>query len=482
MKFTDLNPKREIGAHSLLVDVGEFRLLIDGGMSPKDVGLACLPDYTRIAPDSVDLIILTHCHLDHIGSLPCIHRSQPSARVLMTPASREILPVMLQNSYTVMLKQRDEKEVEEYPLFSRSEADAIDLDVFAMHFGRTREFVKNGEHLRITFYPAGHVMGAAAVLLEHGGKKHFFTGDILFRRQHTLNGAQIPTMQVDTLVTETTRGLAEHSANFTYEDEADRLLESVAKALREGGSCLLPVFALGRMQEVVTLICEARHRGILPRNFPVYCSGLGLAVVDVFEKIGRNGKKYGLNYTAPDRISPPVLQNLGHRLAPEGEMVFRKRSLNALNVRPLPRSRVKAGIDIRRSSLFVMSSGMLVENTPAYQVAASLMPFSHNLIAFTGYCDIDTPGGKLLGQAPGDIFRFETLEFETPIRARVEHYDLSGHADREDLLHLAKVMNPSSIVLSHGDGNARKWFEGALTMALPAARIFNPEPQETYEI
>ncbi|MDR2667477.1 MAG: MBL fold metallo-hydrolase, partial [Puniceicoccales bacterium] len=288
MEFTDLNPKREIGAHSLLVAIGKFRILIDGGMSPKDLGLACLPDYTRIGTDSVDLILLTHCHLDHIGSLPCIHRSQPSARVLMTAASREILPVMLQNSYTVMLKQRDEKEVEEYPLFSRAEVDAIDLDVFTMHFGRTREFVKDGDHLRITFYPAGHVMGAASVLLEHDGKKHFFTGDILFRRQHTLNGAQIPAMKVDTLVMETTRGLVDHPKDFVYENELDRLMEAIAKALREGGSCLLPVFALGRMQEVITLVYESRRRGILPRNFTVYCSGLGLAVVDVFERIGRN--------------------------------------------------------------------------------------------------------------------------------------------------------------------------------------------------
>jgi Cft2 family RNA processing exonuclease len=482
MKFTDLNPKREIGAHSLLVDMGEFRILIDGGMSPKDIGLACLPDYTRIRTDSVDLIFLTHCHLDHIGSLPCIHRSQPSARVLMTAASREILPVMLQNSYTVMLKQRDEKEVAEYPLFSRAEAEAIDLDVFTMHFGRTREFVKNGDHLRVTFYPAGHVMGAASILIEHGGKKHFFTGDILFRRQHTLNGAQIPSMKVDTIVMETTRGLVEHRKDFVYENELDRLLEAIAKSLREGGSCLLPVFALGRMQEVITLIYEARRRGILPRNFPVYCSGLGLAVVDVFEKIGRNGKKYGLTYEAAERIAPPVRQDMGHRLAPDTGMIFRKRIMNTLNVRPLPRSRVKAGVDIKKPSLFVMSSGMLVENTPAYQVAASLMPFGHNLIAFTGYCDPDTPGGKLLTKSHGDVFRFDALEFETAINAKVEHFDLSGHADRDDLLHMVKVMDPSAVVLSHGDGEARKWFEGAIAMALPGARVYNPEPQETYEI
>ncbi|MDR2664022.1 MAG: MBL fold metallo-hydrolase [Puniceicoccales bacterium] len=482
MKFTDLNPKREIGAHSLLIELGAFRLLVDGGMSPKDLGLASLPDYTRIPSDSIDLIILTHCHLDHIGSLPCVHRSQPSARVLMTPASGEILPVMLQNSYTVMLKQRDEKKVEEYPLFSRPEVDAVLGDFFPMYFGRTREFLKEGDRLKVTFYPSGHVMGAAAVLLEHQGKKYFFTGDILFRRQHTLGGAEIPSMKVDTLVTETTRGLAEHGKDFVYEEELARLLASIAKTIGEGGSCLLPVFALGRMQEIITLVHEGRKRGILPGGFPIYCSGLGLAVVDVFEKIMRNRKKYAVDYGAQDPIRPPVRQDLGHHLAPSAEWGFRKRILSALNVRPLPRSRIKVGIDIRRPSLFIVSSGMLVENTPAYQVAASLLPFKHNLIAFTGYCDPDTPGGQLLTKSPGDPFLFEALEFETVVRARVEHYDASGHADREDLLYMAKAMEPSTVILSHGDGDSRRWFEGAIRLALPAANVVNPEPQETYEV
>jgi Cft2 family RNA processing exonuclease len=483
MKFTDLNPKREIGAHSLFIELGEFRLLIDGGMSPKDVGFASLPDYTRVPHDSIDLILLTHCHLDHIGSLPCVHRDQPSARVLMTAASSEILPVMLQNSYTVMLKQREEKEIGDYPLFTRSEADAVGEDIFRMHYGRMREFIKNGDRLKVTFYPAGHIMGAACILLEHGGKKYFFTGDILFRGQHTLGGAQIPPMRVDVLIMETTRGTMEHASDFCYELELERLLNSVAETLRSGGSVLLPVFALGRMQEMMALIYEARRQKIIKRRYPIYCSGLGLAIVDVFEKIFRNRGAYDLNYRVQDSLPiPSVRQDMRHNLAPKGAGQFRKRILAELGVRPLQKSRLVPGHDFRSPSLFIMSSGMLVENTPAYQVASCLLPNARNLIAFSGFCDSDTPGGELLTCEPGDMFTFHALNFSAPIRARVERYDLSGHADREDLLNLAKALNPASIVLSHGDMDARQWFQGALTDALPHAKMFNPEPQETYTI
>jgi Cft2 family RNA processing exonuclease len=407
---------------------------------------------------------------------------QPSARVLMTMASSEILPIMLQNSYTVMLRQRDEKHVEEYPLFSRPEAEAVINDIFPMHYGRSREFIKNGDHLRITFYPAGHVMGAASILLEHGGKKYFFTGDILFRRQHTLSGAQIPSMKVDMLITETTRGTAEHEENFTYEAELDKLLDVVGKTIKGGGSCLLPVFALGRMQEMVTIIYEARRRSILPRNFPIYCSGLGLAVVDVFEKIFRSRRKYGVDYRAKDPICPPMRQDLNHRLAPAEEASFRKRILHTLNVRPLPIKHLKPGVDMRQPSLFITSSGMLVENTPAYLAAASLLPFDHNLIAFTGFCDPTTPGGDLLTRSKGEMFPFHALDFDAPIRASVEKYDLSGHADREDLIYLAKELQPSTIILSHGDMDARQWFAEALRVSNPSAEIVNPEPQMTYTL
>jgi Cft2 family RNA processing exonuclease len=401
----------------------------------------------------------------------------------MTPASADILPVMLQNSHSVMLRQRDELDVKEYPLFTRQEVDAVSDDTFIMNYGRTREFVKNGERLKITFYPAGHVMGAASILLEHQDRRYFFTGDILFRRQHTLSGAQIPQMQVDVLVTETTRGQAELPPAFSYEDEILRLLETVARTLHSGGSCLLPVFALGRLQEMVTLIYTARRRKILPRRFPIYCSGLGLAIVDVFEKIYRNRRFYGLDYRAENSVVVPGAElGVEHPMAPRLKSLFRKHFLHDLGVRPLIGRRLKTGLDIRVPSLFVMSSGMLTEHTPAYQIASSLLPYAHNLIAFTGYCDADTPGGKLLAMKHGETFSFDALKFETPINATIQHYDFTGHADREDLVLLAQSLQPKTIVLSHGEQDSRLWFMNAFAQRMPAANVVNPEPQTTYEI
>ena len=92
--------------------------------------------------------------------------------------------------------------------------------------------------------------GAASVLIEHGERTIYHTGDILFDDLKTLPGARIPDMKVDVLITETTRGLTDRISGRDRSAEWERLFEGITRTLERGGSCLLPVFALGRLQEV----------------------------------------------------------------------------------------------------------------------------------------------------------------------------------------------------------------------------------------
>jgi len=103
-------------------------------------------------------------------------------------------------------------------------------------------------------------------------------------------------------------------------------------------------------------------------------------------------------------------------------------------------------------------------------------------VGFVGYCDPDTPGGKLLKAQPGDRFSFETSQVETPVNATMERFELSGHADREEMLEFAVQMEPRSIVLTHGDPPARAWFLEQLTAQLPKAQVLDPVPLQTYTV
>jgi Cft2 family RNA processing exonuclease len=231
-----------------------------------------------------------------------------------------------------------------------------------------------------------------------------------------------------------------------------RLVASINDTLRRGGSYLIPVFALGRMQEILSIIHDARRFGRLA-ECPIFASGLGLDLVDYFDDIARKTK----------------------------HVQFNRNILKELKIRPLPR-KLNAGEDPGQNALYIISSGMMVEKTPSYTLASGLLGHARNTIGFVGFCDPDSPGGKLLKAKPGDTFVFESAHVQTKVKARIERFELSGHADRNELLEFAVQTGARSIVLTHGDPPARGWFKQQLSVRLPTAKVLDPVPLQTYQV
>ena len=125
MKLTDLNRAGGIGSNSLLLQLGDLRILVDCGLHPKVPGRQGTPDLVALRGKRLDLIILTHCHLDHLGSLPVVMREHPDTPVVMTQPSRMLAERMLHNSANVMLRQRDEDNIKDYPLFTHEEIERV---------------------------------------------------------------------------------------------------------------------------------------------------------------------------------------------------------------------------------------------------------------------------------------------------------------------------------------------------------------------
>ena len=142
MKFINLTRRTEIGANSYYIEAAGQRLVLDCGMHPKEEGEDALPNFRVLGDRPLDAIVISHSHLDHIGTLPVLMRRQPDARIFMTEATAEIGSALLHNSVSVMTRQREEIGVAIYPLFTHKETDratdrmAVLSDEAALHAGR----------------------------------------------------------------------------------------------------------------------------------------------------------------------------------------------------------------------------------------------------------------------------------------------------------------------------------------------------------
>ena len=340
MKLTDLNRDGGIGANSLFIQLGDLNILVDCGLHPKRVGRVATPDLRPLRGLTLDLIVITHCHLDHIGSLPVVMREHPNTPVVMTVSSRMLVERMLHNSANVMMRQREDENIPDYPLFTHDDIDRCAKRIIGLPFGHAKHFRGTKDEIEIIFHPAGHVAGAAAVEIRQKHRHILFTGDVLFENQRTLQGARFPAGHFDTLVTETTRGTTERPVGKERSNEIARLITSINDTIQRGGSYLIPVFALGRMQEIMSVLHDARKFGRLV-ECPIYASGLGVDLADYFDEISRKTK----------------------------HIQFSRNILKELKIKATPR-KMTAGQDPQENGLYVISSGMMVERTPSYTLAS----------------------------------------------------------------------------------------------------------------
>lgn len=452
MQLTDMNRAHRIGANSLLVSIGPFTLVIDAGLDPQTVGLEATPDFDLIGDLVPDAILLTHCHLDHLGSLPLLHRRYPATPILTSRSSAQLAARMLRNSANVMRRQAQEQGIKEYPLYGFGEITQMENLFTVLPWEKAFQLRKGGQSLSITLYRAGHITGAASVLLEYQHRRIFFTADVSFDDTLTIKGASLPQGPFDTLVTETTRGASATAEDYNRTNEVQKLVATFEATLQRGGSVLVPAFALGRMQELLAIIHEARQQGALS-PCPVFCSGLGVDLVNYFDTISRKTH----------------------------DVRFSRRILKTIGMRPLSKP-FTPGRNPPEKGIYVLSSGMMVEHTPSYQAAAAMLDHAQNSVCFVGYCDPATPGGQLLEANEGQRFSFEKLDYIAQVRAPIHRFDLSGHARREELIDFALHADPRAIVLTHGDPPAREWFAKTLAELEPGKAVLDPEPGITYSV
>jgi Cft2 family RNA processing exonuclease len=453
MEFWNLTRDVEIGANSYLLRTKGKSLILDCGLHPKKEGLIATPNFGPLAEGSVESIIITHGHQDHVGSLPYLTRREPQARVFMTAPTARIADVMLHNSVNVMLRQKEDYGVAEYPLFTHR---GVELSRQSWQPCEVkRPYGWSGERggsdgLTFEFFHSGHILGAVGVLIRGEGKTLLYTGDVNFENQTLIRGADFPEESVDVLLMEATRGDSPTALGYTRAKEEERLTRAIRGAFDRGGSVTIPVFALGKTQELLAMFWRMRLRGMLA-PVPIYIGGLSTKLSGLYDAMSHDAQRAFPELQLLEELAPYVVS---------GNEVFT--------------------ITPRKRCLFALSSGMMTEKTLSNLFARRVLSDENQSLFFVGYSDPDSPAGRIRSASPGDEILLDATQPPVKLRCHIETFNFSAHANRESLLSYAIALRPKKIILVHADRPAIEWFQLKLYRELGETEVIIPEPGKRF--
>lgn len=418
--FVGLGGTDEIGASSYLYRLSEGRLLIDAGLRPGQLGEAALPRLELLQDSPPDAMVLTHAHLDHVAALPVVLRRFPGLKVYCTPATARLAALTLADTFKIAQRQGQ-------PLFGTRDLQRALAALTPLNY-----FERVSDHgFAFTLYPAGHLLGAASVLIESGAGAVFHTADVNNVATHVTPPAWMPAevTPVDAVVSESTYGDTLLPAR---KEQVRAFVAATAEALLEGGKVLVPSFALGRAQDIVLILQTAIAGKQLP-HVPIYLDGLTREVTSTYEEL------------LP--LLPPALQNRAEssRLPP-----FLSGTVQVVQDND-QREKI---IGSQGPAIVITSSGMLHAGaSPLY--ARQWLPDPKNALFIVGYQDAEAPGRRLLELENGGevLLPDPSGDGFSPVSAysRIQRYYLSAHADQGGLLGLIHRYDPGKVILTHGE-------------------------------
>jgi putative mRNA 3-end processing factor len=383
MEVTVLGGAGEVGRSALLVD---DRLLLDYGM------LAGTPPRYPVGDVDPEAVVVSHGHLDHVGAVPALLTGDARPPVHWTPPTRDLAMRLAEDTLKL------HGGTPQCP-FTRTHVNRL-TQVSEPH-GYGESFDAAG--YEVTLSDAGHIPGSAHVLVDDGETSLCYSGDFHTEPQRLVS-ASTDRPPADVVITESTYAGVEHEPRDAVED---RFVETLRTTVWEGGTAIVPAFAIGRTQEIM-LVCDAH-------DLDCYVDGMGTRVTELV------------------RRHPEFLRDFEalRRAASNARVVDGSDGM---------RERIAAG-----NNVVITTSGML-SGGPAMTYVPAVYDHPVNTIALTGYQVEGTPGRELL-----ETGRAEFDGRVLPVSATVEQFDFSAHADESGLRTFLESYADSEILVVHGD-------------------------------
>ncbi|XP_063933275.1 integrator complex subunit 11-like isoform X2 [Zophobas morio] len=443
IKVVPLGAGQDVGRSCVLVTLNGKNIMFDCGMHMGYSDDRRFPDFNYISKTKskinqhLDAVIITHFHLDHCGALPFFTEMIGyEGPIYMTQPTKAIAPILLEDYRRIMTSR---KGVENF--FT---SEMIKQSMKKVRTIRLHETVHVDDDLEIKAYYAGHVLGAAMFFARVGDASCVYTGDYNMTPDRHLGAAWIDKCRPDVLISESTYATTIRDSKRCRERD---FLKKVYDCISQGGKVLIPVFALGRAQELCILLETFWERMNL--KVPIYFAA-GLT-----EK-ATNYYKMFINWTN-EKIKKTFLE---------------RNMFDFKHITSFDRSNIMApGAQVLFATPGMLHAGLSLE------VFCKWAPDSNNMVIMPGYCVAGTVGHKVLsGQK-----RIECDGRLIDVRLSVEHLSFSAHADAKGIMQLIRLAEPRNVMLVHGEAEKMKFLQQKITHELKIPCTF-PENGRTVAV
>uniref|UniRef100_A0A1Q3F4J9 Putative exonuclease of the beta-lactamase fold involved in rna processing translation n=1 Tax=Culex tarsalis TaxID=7177 RepID=A0A1Q3F4J9_CULTA len=438
-----LGAGQEVGRSCIMLEFKGKKIMLDCGIHPGLSGMDALPFVDLIEADEVDLLFISHFHLDHCGALPWfLQKTSFKGRCFMTHATKAIYRWMLSDYIKVSNISTEQM------LYTEADLEASMEKIETINFHEERDVMG----VRFWAYNAGHVLGAAMFMIEIAGVKILYTGDFSRQEDRHLMAAEIPTMKPDVLITESTYGTHIHEKR---EDRESRFTTLVQKIVQQGGRCLIPVFALGRAQELLLILDEYWSQNPELQEIPIYyASSLAKKCMAVYQTY--------IN-AMNDKIRRQIAVN--------NPFVFRHIS----NLK---------GIDHFEDigPCVVMASPGMMQSGLSRELFETWCSDPKNGVIIAGYCVEGTLAKTILSE-PEEITSMSGQKL--PLNMSVDYISFSAHTDYQQTSEFIRLLKPTHVVLVHGEQNEMSRLKSALQREYehdPNANITLHNPRNTHAV
>lgn len=476
--FLCLGGGNEVGRSCHIIQYKGKTVMLDAGMHPAYEGLSAMPFYDEFDLSTVDVLLISHFHVDHAASLPYVlAKTNFKGRVFMTHPTKAIYKWLIQDSVRVgNMSSNSETKIQMY-----TEADHLNtypmiesIDFYTTH---------TVSGVRITPYPAGHVLGAAMFLMEIAGLKILFTGDYSREDDRHLVSASVPPgVKVDVLITESTFGISMHTPRVERETQ---LMKAITDILNRGGRALLPVFALGRAQELLLILDEYWSKHPEVQKVPIYYnSSLARKCMQVYQTYVSAMNDNIRRLFAERMAEAEAAGDTGRRGAWDFKFV---RSLKSLE-----------RFDDLGGCVMLASPGMMQSGT-SRELLERWAPDPRNGVIITGY-SVEGTMAKQIVHEPEQIPAIMTRANNTarrpgqreneqtmiPRRCTVQEYSFAAHVDGKENMEFVQEVAAPVVILVHGEkGNMTRLRSKLLSFnaqkAVPT-KIYSPANCEELRI